>query len=90
MFSFQEKFLQCNQILEGIHSTQKKWLVYDNRLKEELKSAITERVLGTYLAFFSKFARILEAGRHPTKYIKYSPDNVREMIQDLFKVKSVK
>ncbi|XP_004497483.1 exocyst complex component EXO70C1 [Cicer arietinum] len=79
-----EKFKCFNAMLEEIHKTQSTWMVSDDQLQSELRASISALVIPAYRSFHGRFKHHLESGRHSDKYIKYHPDDIETLIDDLF------
>lgn len=62
------------------------WVVFDDHLRDELKTSVTQNLLPAYWNFIGKFQNSPEAGRNPEKHIKYSVEDVEAQINnDLFR-----
>jgi len=79
-----ERFKSFNTLFEEIHKIQSTWIVADDQLRTELRSSIDEVVIPAYRSFLGRFQQYLENGRHPEKYIKYSPEDLETYINELF------
>ncbi|XP_073000271.1 exocyst complex component EXO70A1-like [Typha latifolia] len=79
-----ERFKNFNLAFEEIYRTQTTWKVPDPQLREELKISLSEMVIPAYRSFVGRFRGQLEGGRHSTKYIKYTPDDLENHVSDLF------
>ncbi|XP_076881677.1 exocyst complex component EXO70A1-like [Bidens hawaiensis] len=84
-----ERFKNFNACFEDIYRVQTLWKVPDEQLKEELRISISEKVLPAYRAFLGRFGSRLEGGRHGGRYIKYYPDDLENLLSDLFEGKFV-
>lgn len=79
-----ERFKSFNTLFEEIHKIQSTWIVADDQLRTELRISIDEVVIPAYRSFLGRFQQYLENGRHPEKYIKYSPEDLETYINELF------
>jgi len=70
--------------VEDIHRAQSVWLVTPGPLRDELRVAIRKYIVPAYSAFYEAYAQQLLTGRHPTKYVKYDPLSVKDIIMELF------
>ncbi|XP_058763541.1 exocyst complex component EXO70B1-like [Vicia villosa] len=81
--ALKERFKNFNACFEEIYRVQTGWKVPDVQLREEMRISISERVIPAYRSFVGRFSCQLE-GRHSSKYIKYSPEDLETFLSDLF------
>ncbi|XP_024533986.1 exocyst complex component EXO70A1 [Selaginella moellendorffii] len=79
-----ERFKSFNSALEEIHRTQSGWCVPDSQLRSELRISVAEKLIQGYRAFLGRYKIYLESERNPQKYIKYTPEELEKMVNDLF------
>ncbi|RDX99777.1 Exocyst complex component EXO70B1, partial [Mucuna pruriens] len=79
-----DRFKYFNAMFEEIHKTQSSWMMSDEQLQSELRVSISALVIPAYRSFFGRFKQHLESSRHIDKYIKYHPDDIELLIDDLF------
>ncbi|GAA0166369.1 membrane traffic protein [Lithospermum erythrorhizon] len=79
-----ERFKQFSMVFDDIHKTQSTWVVSDEQLQSELRVSITAVVIPAYRSFIGRFRQYLESSRNLSKYIKYQPDDIEILIEDLF------
>ena len=79
-----ERFKCFNGMFEDIHKTQSTWVVSDVQLQSELRVSISALVIPAYRSFFGRFKHHLQSSRHVDKYIKYHPEDIETLIEDLF------
>ncbi|KAK7390694.1 hypothetical protein VNO78_18702 [Psophocarpus tetragonolobus] len=79
-----ERFKCFNAMFEDIHKTQSTWMVSDEQLQSELRVSISALVIPAYRSFVGRFKHYLESTRHIDKYIKYHPEDIELLIDDLF------
>ncbi|KAH1140758.1 hypothetical protein GLYMA_10G298300v4 [Glycine max] len=79
-----ERFKCFNSMFEEIHKTQCTWMVSDEQLQSELRVSISTLVIPAYRSFVGRFKQHLESTRHIDKYIKYHPEDIELLIDDLF------
>ncbi|XP_047331181.1 exocyst complex component EXO70B1-like [Impatiens glandulifera] len=84
-----DRFKSFNTMMEEIHRTQSGWVVNEEQLKSELRVSITAVVIPAYRAFFGRFKHYLESSRQADKFIKYQPEDIESMIEDLFEGNAV-
>ena len=56
----------------------------DNKLREELRISIAEKLLPAYRSFLGRFRYHIENGKHPELYIKYSIEDLEIVVGDFF------
>ncbi|CAI5473908.1 unnamed protein product, partial [Closterium sp. Yama58-4] len=79
--SLKEIFKQFSTLFEEACRVQRAWMVNPGPLQQELHQAVRYRVLSLYTLFYKTHGATL---RHQSKYIKYTPQQVNEMIGSLF------
>uniref|UniRef100_A0A0C9S5F0 Exocyst subunit Exo70 family protein n=1 Tax=Wollemia nobilis TaxID=56998 RepID=A0A0C9S5F0_9CONI len=79
-----ERFKNFNASFEEIHKTQSAWIIGDEQLQTELRISIAEMVIPAYRSFLGRFQQYIENGRHSDKYIKYAPEDLETLINELF------
>ncbi|PSS07676.1 Exocyst complex component EXO70B1 like [Actinidia chinensis var. chinensis] len=82
--ALKERFKNFNTCFEEIYRIQTAWKVPDPQLREELRISISEKVIPAYRSFMGRFGNHLDSGRHPGKYIKYTPEDLENYLSDLF------
>ena len=82
--ALKESFKNFNLAFEEILSTQTTWVVPDPQLREELRLLILTTVIPGYRSFVERFQPLLEGGQQPSKYIKYTPEDLENYLSDLF------
>ncbi|CAI8609746.1 unnamed protein product [Vicia faba] len=81
--ALKERFKNFNACFEEIYRVQTGWKVPDEQLREEMRIAISERVIPAYRSFVGRFSCQLE-GRHSSKYIKYTEEDLGAYLLHLF------
>ncbi|XP_018089423.1 exocyst complex component 7 L homeolog isoform X2 [Xenopus laevis] len=79
-----ERFKSFNENLEELCKIQKSWAIPDKRQRERIRQVQKSIVLEAYGAFLQKYGTGVNFTKNPEKYIKYSVDQVGEMIEKLF------
>lgn len=79
-----ERFKNFNALFEEIQKAQSTWIVADDQLQTELRISVAEMVIPAYRQFLGRFQYYLENDRHPERYIKYGPEEVEGLINELF------
>lgn len=79
-----ERFKCFNSMFDDIHKTQSTWVVNDEQLQSELRVSISAVVTPAYRSFLGRFNQFLDPGRQSEKYIKYQPEDIESLIDELF------
>ncbi|EPS68385.1 hypothetical protein M569_06379, partial [Genlisea aurea] len=77
-----------NVLFEEIHQRQSQWTVPDTELRESLRLAVAEVLLPAYRSFVRRFGPMIESGKNPQKYIRYSPEDLDRMLAEFFEGKT--
>ncbi|KYN03557.1 PREDICTED: exocyst complex component 7 [Cyphomyrmex costatus] len=81
--TLKEKFLGFARELEEVTKCQRSYSVPDRCLREELRKELHEAIVPLYTAFHNKY-RGTSFSKNPTKYIKYTPDQISTLINTFF------
>ncbi|KAB5573234.1 hypothetical protein DKX38_000428 [Salix brachista] len=79
-----ERFKMFSAMFDEIHRTQSTWVVSDEQLQSELRISVSAVVTPAYRSFVGRFQQYLTSGRQPDKYIKYQPEDIENLIDELF------
>ncbi|KAM1303892.1 hypothetical protein ACFX2F_021640 [Malus domestica] len=79
-----ERFKCFNTLFDEIHKTQSTWVVSDEQLQSELRVSLSAVMIPAYRSFWGRFKQYLEGGKQAEKYIKYQPEDIENLIDDLF------
>ncbi|KAL8520229.1 hypothetical protein ACS0TY_010951 [Phlomoides rotata] len=79
-----DRFKIFTTIFEEIYRSQSTWVVSDEQLQSELRISISAVVIPAYRSFVGRFRQYLDTGRQADKYIKYAPEDVEAMVEQLF------
>ncbi|PRQ39831.1 putative exocyst complex component Exo70, cullin repeat-like-containing domain-containing protein [Rosa chinensis] len=79
-----ERFKSFNAMFDEIHKTQSTWVVSDEQLQSELRVSVSAVMIPAYRSFWGRFKQYLDSGRQTEKYIRYQPEDIENMIDDLF------
>ncbi|KAK8567753.1 hypothetical protein V6N13_105706 [Hibiscus sabdariffa] len=82
--TLKERFKSFNAMFEEIRKTQSTWIVSDEQLKSELRVSISAVVIPAYRSFLARFGSHLNKGKQQEKYIKYQPEDIEVVIDELF------
>ncbi|CAH8292226.1 unnamed protein product [Eruca vesicaria subsp. sativa] len=82
--NLKERFKSFNATFDEIHKTQTTWVVNDEQLQSELRVSITAVMIPAYRAFMARFGQYLDPGRQTEKYVKYQPEDIEDLIDQLF------
>ncbi|XP_073313961.1 exocyst complex component EXO70C1-like [Primulina huaijiensis] len=82
--AMKERMKTFSTIFEEIHRTQSSWMVSDEQLQSELRVSISAVVIPAYRSFVGRFRQCLDNGKQADKYIKYQPEDIEALLEDLF------
>ncbi|KAL3698862.1 hypothetical protein R1sor_012938 [Riccia sorocarpa] len=82
-----DRFKQFNTIFEDLHIRQSQWTIPDPELREAVRLQVAEVLLPAYRAFLKRYSAILDSGKNPQKYIKYSPEDLERLLGEFFEGK---
>ncbi|CAO2182477.1 unnamed protein product [Urochloa humidicola] len=77
-----QKMQMFNSYLEEICAAQSDWVITDEQLRADVKSAIVDSVMPAYRGLIGRLRSSPEAARD--LFIKYTPEDVQARIQHLF------
>ncbi|CAN8257246.1 unnamed protein product [Cochlearia groenlandica] len=84
-----ERFKMFNTKFDELHQKQSQWTVPDTELRESLRLAVAEVLLPAYRSFLKRFGPLVENGKNPQKYIKYTAEDVERLLGELFEGKPI-
>ncbi|KAH1036945.1 hypothetical protein AAZX31_20G181100 [Glycine max] len=84
-----DRFKAFNIMFEELHQKQSQWTVPDSELRESLRLAVAEVLLPAYRSFVKRFGPLVESGKNPQKYIKYSAEDLDRMLGEFFEGKNM-
>nr|AFK48073.1 unknown [Medicago truncatula] len=76
-------------MFEELHQKQSQWTVPDRELRESLRLAVAEVLLPAYRSFVKRFGPLVETGKNPQKYIKYTAEDLDRMLGEFFEGKNM-
>ncbi|KAI3734600.1 hypothetical protein L6452_14072 [Arctium lappa] len=77
-----------NVQFEELHQRQSQWTVPDTELRESLRLAVAEVLLPAYRSFIKRFGALVENGKNPHKYIRYTAEDLDRMLGEFFEGKT--
>ncbi|RWR85247.1 Exocyst complex protein Exo70 [Cinnamomum micranthum f. kanehirae] len=83
-----DRFKSFNVQFEELHQRQSQWTVPEAELRESLRLAVAELLLPAYRSFVRRFGPLIESGKNPHKYIKYTPEDLDRMLGEFFEGKN--
>ncbi|KAL5976494.1 hypothetical protein ACLOJK_020827 [Asimina triloba] len=83
-----DRFKAFNMQFEELHQRQSTWAVPDAELRESLRLAVAEVLLPAYRSFVKRFAPLIENGKSPQKYNKYTADDLDRLLGEFFEGKT--
>ncbi|KAJ0973349.1 hypothetical protein J5N97_021308 [Dioscorea zingiberensis] len=85
--TIKDRFKSFNVQFEELHQRQSQWTVPDQELRESLRLAVGEVLLPAYRSFLKRFGPMIESGKNPVKYIRYTPEDLDRMLGEFFEGK---
>ncbi|QCE07780.1 exocyst complex component 7 [Vigna unguiculata] len=85
----EQLFKAFNVMFEELHQKQSQWTVPDTELRESLRLAVAEVLLPAYRSFVKRFGPLVESGKNPQKYIKYTAEDLDRMLGEFFEGKNM-
>uniref|UniRef100_J3MUP3 Exocyst subunit Exo70 family protein n=1 Tax=Oryza brachyantha TaxID=4533 RepID=J3MUP3_ORYBR len=87
--ALKDKARSFNAAFEELYRSQTAWKVTDPQLREELRIAVSERLIPAYRSFVGRSRTLLESGgsssRHSAaRHIKYSLEDLEDYMLDFF------
>ncbi|GMH28707.1 hypothetical protein Nepgr_030550 [Nepenthes gracilis] len=79
-----DRFKSFNTQFEEVHQRQSQWVIPDSELRESLRLAVAEVLLPAYRSFTKRFGGMIECGKNPQKYLKFSPEDLENMLSEFF------
>ncbi|KAJ4979021.1 hypothetical protein NE237_009801 [Protea cynaroides] len=83
-----DKFKTFNIMFEELHQKQSQWTVPETELRESLRLAVAEVLLPAYRSFIKRFGPLVENGKNAQKYVKYTPEDLDQMLGEFFEGKT--
>ncbi|XP_044481704.1 exocyst complex component EXO70B1 [Mangifera indica] len=82
--SMKDKLKSFNSLFDDICKTQSTWIIFDDQLREELRSSVARILLPPYGNFIGKLQNVPDIGKHPEKLVKYGVGDIEARINQLF------
>ncbi|XP_022132414.1 exocyst complex component EXO70A1 isoform X2 [Momordica charantia] len=73
---------------EELHQRQSQWTVPDSELRESLRLAVAEVLLPAYRSFIKRAGPLVDNGKNPQKYVRYTPEDLERMLNEFFEGKT--
>lgn len=84
-----ERLKTFNIQFEELHQRQSQWTVPDSELRESLRLAVAEILLPAYRSFIKRYGALVESGKNPMKYIRFSAEDLDRMLGEFFEGKTL-
>ncbi|KAL0434854.1 UNVERIFIED_CONTAM: Exocyst complex component EXO70B1 [Sesamum radiatum] len=82
--SLREKLKLFNSYFEEICRTQSSWVIFEDQLRDELRSSVSGSLSPVYRNFVATLQAVPDFGKNADRYIRYSVDDVEARIGELF------
>ncbi|CAH9135029.1 unnamed protein product [Cuscuta epithymum] len=83
-----DRYKTFNILFEELHQRQSQWTVPDSELRESLRLSVAEVLLTAYRSFNKRFGPMIQNGKNPQKYIRFTPEDLERMLSELFEGKT--
>ncbi|KAK9723614.1 hypothetical protein RND81_05G012400 [Saponaria officinalis] len=83
-----DRYKNFNLQFEELHQRQSQWTVPDSELRESLRLAVAEVLLPAYRSFIKRYGPMIEGGKNPQKYIRYTAEDLDRMLSEFFEGKN--
>ncbi|KAG6690446.1 hypothetical protein I3842_10G016800 [Carya illinoinensis] len=83
-----DRFKTFNTQFEELHQRQSQWTVPDSELRESLRLAVAEVLLPAFRSFLRRYGPMIENGKNPQKYIRFTPEDLERMLGEFFESKT--
>ncbi|XP_019186366.1 PREDICTED: exocyst complex component EXO70A1-like [Ipomoea nil] len=83
-----DRYKTFNVLFEELHQRQSQWTVPDSELRESLRLAVAEVLLPAYRSFIKRYGPMIENGKNPSKYIRFTPEDLERMLSEFFEGKT--
>ncbi|KAL7252652.1 hypothetical protein ACSBR1_007257 [Camellia fascicularis] len=84
-----DRLKMFNIQFEELHQRQSQWTVPDTELRESLRLAVAEVLLPAYRNFIKRFGPLVESGKNPMKYIRFTAEDLDRMLGEFFEGKTL-
>lgn len=82
--TIREKFKNFNQSFEEVYRVQTAWSIPDDQLREDVRISISLKVIQAYRTFVGRYSSFLDGTKHRDRCLKYRPEDLEELLLDLF------
>jgi exocyst complex component 7 len=79
-----QRFMGFNEDFERTYALHRKLCIIDPRLRLELQQDVVKIFVPRYRRFYEKYTKIRFSKKHQDDYTKYMPDNIEEMLGNLY------
>ncbi|KAL7124710.1 hypothetical protein ABFS83_14G067000 [Erythranthe nasuta] len=82
--NLKEKLKLFNSYFEEICKTQSSWVIFDDQLREELRSSISVALCNAYRNFIARLQSVPDISKNADRYIRYRVEDIEARINELF------
>ncbi|PSR96981.1 Exocyst complex component EXO70A1 like [Actinidia chinensis var. chinensis] len=76
-----------SEVFDDIYKKQSNWVVSDKSLRLRTCQLVVQIIVPVYRRFMQSYTPLVKQGTSPNKYVKYSADNLENIISSLFQQK---
>ncbi|CAH2070242.1 unnamed protein product, partial [Thlaspi arvense] len=85
--SVKERFKSFNSQFEELHQRQCQWIVPHRELRGSLRDSVTKVIVPAFELFLKRFGPMMESGKNPQKYIRFTSKDLERMHNEFFEGK---
>ncbi|KAL7096818.1 hypothetical protein ACP275_10G103800 [Erythranthe tilingii] len=82
--NLKEKLKLFNSYFEEICKTQSSWVIFNDQLREELRSSIWVALCNAYRNFIARLQSVPDISNNTDRYIRYRVEDIKARISELF------
>ncbi|KAL7097008.1 hypothetical protein ACP275_10G115800 [Erythranthe tilingii] len=82
--NLKEKLKLFNSYFEEICKTQSSWVMFNDQLREELRSSISVALCNAYRNFIARLQSVPNISNNADRYIRYRVEDIKARINELF------
>ncbi|XP_009132053.1 exocyst complex component EXO70B1 [Brassica rapa] len=82
--AMKEKLKEFNMQFDEVCKAHSTWVVFDEQMREELRTSLARLLLPAYGNFIARFQNLGDIGKNADRYIKYGVEDIEARVNDLF------
>lgn len=85
---FKQRLKAFNLAFDQIYETHRYWVISDDELRVGTFIKITQSLIPAYRSFVETFGHLLDSTVNGNRYLRYTPEQLEDLLADLFSEKS--